>query len=185
MKHQQMKTINSKMRIFAFNLALLCLCANLNAQTVADKIFDKYSGKDGFTTVYISKYMFDLFRDAGIEGEEDEDMGKVLSNLTGIKILASDDDPSTPIPVNLYQEVMKQLPVSLYKELMVVKDKDQDVKFLVREEKGKVVELLMLVGGKDQSALICIQGIIDMKSIGKLARGMDIEGMENLEKIEE
>jgi len=179
-----MKT-NRKMRMAAFNLALFCLFATANAQTVADKIFDKYSGTDGFTTVYITKYMFDLFRDADPGGEEDEDMGKVLSNLTGIKILAADDDPSTPVTVNLYQEVMKQLPVSQYKELMVVKEKDQDVKFLVREDKGKVVELLMLVGGKDQSALICIQGIIDMKSIGKLAKGMDIEGMENLEKIEE
>jgi len=179
-----MKT-NSKMRMVAFNLALFCLFATAHAQTVADKIFDKYSGTDGFTTVYITKYMFDLFRDADMGGEEDEDMGKALSNLTGIKILAADDDPSTPITVNLYQEVMKQLPVSQYKELMVVKEKDQDVKFLVREDKGKVVELLMLVGGKDQSALICIQGIIDMKSIGKLAKGMDIEGMENLEKINE
>jgi hypothetical protein len=179
-----MKT-NSKMRIIAFNLALLCIFATANTQTIADKIFDKYSGMDGFTTVYITKYMFDLFREANPGGKEDEDMGKVLSNLTGIKILAADDDPNTPIPVNLYQEVMKELPVSQYKELMVVKEKDQDVKFLVREDKGKVVELLMLVGGKDQSALICIQGIIDMKSIGKLAKGMNIEGMENLEKIEE
>jgi hypothetical protein len=184
MKQQQMKT-NSPMRILAFILALLGLCAAANAQTVADKIFDKYSGTDGFTTVYITKYMFDLFRDTELGSEEDGDMAKVLSNLTGIKILASDNDSATPVSVNLYQEVMKQLPVSQYKELMVVKEKDQDVKFLVREDKGKVVELLMLVGGKDESALICIQGIIDMKSIGKLARGMNIEGMENLDKIED
>jgi hypothetical protein len=184
MKQHPMKTINN-MRILAFNLALLCLTATASAQTIADKVFDKYSGQDGFTTVYITKYMFDLFRDAGADGEGDDEMGKALSNLTSIKILAADDDPATPIPVNLYQEVMKELPVSQYKELMVVREKDQDVRFLVREEKGKVVELLMLVGGKDESALICIQGIIDMKSISKLAKGMNIEGMENLEKIEE
>jgi hypothetical protein len=184
MKQQQMKT-NNKMKIIAFFLAWLCMCVTANAQSVVDKIFDKYSGMDGFTTVYITKYMFDLFRDTGENNKEDDDMAKVLSNLTGIKILAADDDPNTPIPVNLYQEVMKQLPVSQYKELMVVKDKDQDVKFLVREDKGKVVELLMLVGGKDESALICIQGVIDMKSISKLAKGLNIEGMENLEKIDE
>ncbi len=166
-------------------MAWFCLCSAVNAQTVADKIFDKYSGTEGFTTVYITKYMFDLFRDAGGNTGEDEDMSKVLSNLTGIKILAADDDPATPVTVNLYQEVMKQLPANLYKELMVIKEKDQDVKFLVREDKGKVVEMLMLVGGKDQSVMICIQGIIDMKTIGKLAKGMNIEGMENLEKIEE
>jgi len=67
---------------------------------------------------------------------------------------------------------------------MVIKEKDQDVKFLVREDKGKVVELLMLIGGKDESVMICIQGIIDMKSISQLAKGLNIEGMENLEKIQ-
>ncbi|MBN1413998.1 MAG: DUF4252 domain-containing protein [Bacteroidales bacterium] len=172
------------MRKIAYLIVLICLCAVNEAQTVADKIFDKYSGTEGFTTVYITKHMFDLFRDASEDAKED-DMAKVLSNLTSIKILAADDDPLTPVTVNLYKEVMKELPVNLYKELMVIKEKDQDVKFLVREEKEKVVELLMLVGGKDESVLICIQGIIDMKTIGKLAKGMDIEGMENLEKIEE
>ena len=173
------------MRKIVWYFALFCLCAATDAQTVADKIFDKYSGTEGFTTVYITKYMFDLFRNAGDGSEKDDDMAKVLSNLTGIKILAADDDPETPISVNLYQEVMKQLPVSQYKELMVIKEKDQDVKFLVREDKGKVVELLMLVGGNNESVMICIQGIIDMKNIGRLANSMDIEGMENLEKIEE
>ena len=182
---QQQKKKNNTMRKIVWYFALFCVSAATNAQTVADKIFDKYSGTEGFTTVYITKYMFDLFKGAAEDAKEDEDMAKVLGNLTSIKILAADDDPATPITVNLYQEVMKQLPVSLYKELMVIREKDQDVKFLVREDKGKVVELLMLVGGKDKSVLICIQGIIDMKTIGSLANGMNIEGMENLEKIEE
>lgn len=172
------------MRKIVWFFAWFCLCSAANAQTVADKIFDKYAGTEGFTTVYITKYMFDLFKGAEQNDKEDEDMAKVLSNLSSIKILASDDDPATPLTVNLYEEVMKQLPVNLYKELMVIKEKDQDIKFLVREDKGKVVELLMLIGGKDNSVMICIQGIIDMKTIGKLANGMNIEGMENLEKID-
>jgi len=182
---QQQKKKNKTMRKIVWFFALFCISAAINAQTVADKIFDKYSGTEGFTTVYITKYMFDLFKGAAENAREDEDMSKVLSNLTSIKILAADDDPATPLTVNLYHEVMKELPVNLYKELMVIREKDQDVRFMVREDKGKIVELLMLVGGKDESVLICIQGIIDMKTIGKLANGMNIEGMENLEKIEE
>jgi len=173
------------MKLLVSFIAVLCITTMTNAQTVADKIFDKYSGSEGFTTVYITKYMFDLFKTSDEGTKETDDMAKALGNLNSIKILATDDDPETPISVNLYQEVMKELPVSLYKELMVIKEKDQDVRFLVREDKGKVVELLMLVGGKNQSVLICIQGIIDMKNISKLAKGMDIEGLENLEKIDE
>jgi hypothetical protein len=67
---------------------------------------------------------------------------------------------------------------------MVIKEKDQDVKFYAKEEKGRVIELLLVVGGKDENVLISIQGDIDMKNISKLAKTMQIEGMENLQKIE-
>jgi hypothetical protein len=48
-----------------------------------------------------------------------------------------------------------------------------------------VTELLLVLGGKDECALISIQGDIDMKNISKLAKSMNIEGMENLEKMED
>jgi hypothetical protein len=81
---------------------------------------------------------------------------------------------------------MKVLPSSSYKEMMVVKEKDQDIKFMAKESKGKVVELLLIVSGKESNALISIQGEeIDMKNISKLTQGMNIQGMENLDKMEE
>jgi len=45
--------------------------------------------------------------------------------------------------------------------------------------------LLLAIGGKEESVLISIQGEeIDMKNISKLAKGMNIEGMEQLENME-
>jgi hypothetical protein len=160
---------------------------SINAQSIMDKFFDKYSGTEGFTSVYISKYMFDMFRsDESVNKVEEEDMNKIISKLSGIKILVTDDDPATTAPINLYQEIMKLLPSTSYKEIMVVKEKDQDIKFFVKEDKGKVIELLMVIGGKisKESVLISIMGDIDMKNISKLAKSMNIEGMDNLEKIE-
>jgi hypothetical protein len=160
---------------------------SINAQSIMDKFFDKYSGTEGFTSVYISKYMFDMFRsDESVNKVEEEDMNKIISKLSGIKILVTDDDPATTAPINLYQEIMKLLPSTSYKEIMVVKEKDQDIKFFVKEDKGKVIELLMVIGGKisKESVLISIMGDIDMKNISKLAKSMNIEAMDNLEKIE-
>jgi hypothetical protein len=160
---------------------------SINAQSIMDKFFDKYSGTEGFTSVYISKYMFDMFRsDESVNKVEEEDMNKIISKLSGIKILVTDDDPATTAPINLYQEIMKLLPSTSYKEIMVVKEKDQDIKFFVKEDKGKIIELLMVIGGKisKESVLISIMGDIDMKNISKLAKSMNIEGMDNLEKIE-
>ena len=104
-------------------VTLAVITVNLNSQSPVDKFFDKYSGAEGFTTVYITKYMFDLFRN--MENEEgDDEMEELISGLDCIKILATDDDPNTETSINLYDEVMKKLPESEYKELMVIKEQD-------------------------------------------------------------
>jgi len=145
-----------------------------------DKLFEKYSGKDGFTSVVITKHMFSLF--SNVETTADDEYMNMIKNLKNIKILSA-PDPSIS-GINFYQEVMECLPENEYDELMVIKEGSQDIKFLVREEKDKIVELLMLIGGDAENVLISISGIIDMQTIAKLSKSMNIEGMENLEKIE-
>jgi hypothetical protein len=172
------------MKTITLLAVLLSLTVGIKAQSVIDKLYDKYSGVEGYTSVYISKYMFDMFRNDENNAKAGEDMEQIIGKLNCIKILVTDDDPATPTPINLYQEIMKVLPSSAYKEIMVVKEKDQDVKFYVKEEKNRVAELLLVVGGKTESVLISIQGDIDMKNISKLAKSFNVEGMENLEKID-
>jgi hypothetical protein len=166
--------------IIFYVLAIVAI--NLWSQSPADKVFDKYSGAEGFTTVYITKYMFDLFKDVENNDVSDE-MQEAISRLNSIKILATDDDPETKTSINLYDEVMKNLPKEEYKELMVIKEKDENVRFLVREKDNKVVELLLLVGSPDESVMISIQGDIDMKNIARITKSLNIEGMEKLEKM--
>jgi hypothetical protein len=151
-----------------------------------DKLFDKYSGKDGYTTVYITKYMFNMFKETEKSDEPDE-LNKVLGKLNSIKILAVEDPEIVTPKTNFYDEIMKELPREKYNELMVVREKDSDVVFLAREEKGVIVELLLIAGGSNASdnVLISIQGEIDLENISKLAKGLNIEGMEELEKIDE
>ncbi len=174
------------MKTILLVICTLILSAGLHAQSIMDKLFDKYSGAEGYTSVYISKYMFDMFRSNDATVKSDENMNEVISKLDCIKILVTDDDPATPAPVNLYQEIMKVIPSSPYKEIMVVKEKDQNIKFYAKEDKNrKIAELLMVIGGKDENVLISIQGDIDMKNISKLSKSMNIEGMENLEKMKE
>jgi hypothetical protein len=42
----------------------------------------------------------------------------------------------------------------------------------------------MVSGGKDNNTLICIQGNIDMKSLAKLSKNLNINGMKPLEKMD-
>jgi hypothetical protein len=175
------------MKTIAFLTTLLMVTMGSMAQSVMDKVFDKYSEQDGFTTVYISKYMFDMFRNNDADPKTQDDFARVMNKLTSIRILTTDDDSLTPVTVDLYKEIMKILPANVYKEVMVVKDKDSNVRFYAREANNKVAELLLVIGGKEGkgSAIISIQGEIDMKNISKLGSAMNVEGMENLKKIKE
>ncbi|UCG27136.1 MAG: DUF4252 domain-containing protein [Bacteroidales bacterium] len=146
-----------------------------------DLLFDKYSGKEGFTTVIISSKMFSLFSDMEVE---DEEFNEMMSSLESIRILAT-DETSMDESINFFEEVMKDLNQKDYEELMTVKDADQDVKFLIRERNGKIAELLLVSGGGGDNAIISIRGNIDLKNISKLAKSMDIEGLDKLEELEE
>lgn len=163
---------------------LMVLPMLISAQSPADEMFDKYSGQDGFTSVYITQHMFSLFAD--IETEEDEDgFLELVKGLKCIKIVSVDDEsPELNKQVNFYDEIMSDFPEGKYEELMVVKKKDQDVKFYILKDGQKITELLMIVGGVEDNALISIQGDINLKTISKLSRSMNIDGMENLEEIE-
>lgn len=170
------------MKKIVFTLAITLLSLQVMSQKDAiDRLFDKYAGQDGFTTVIISSKMFSLFSD--IEVEDDEFI-EMMNSLKSIRILATDED-APDSNLNFYEEVMKDLDMDEYEELMVVKDKDQDVKFLIRESNGKIAELLLVAGGSGENALISIRGDIDLKNISKLAKSMDVKGLENLEKINE
>jgi hypothetical protein len=164
-------------------LIFICLIAIPwlgKAQSPVDKLFDKYSGKDGFTTVYITQYMFGMFKDINTNDKEFDDLVK---NLKSIRILTSEDNKAIPAGTNFFKEIMKELPVQQYKELMVVKEKDQEMKFLAKENNGRISELLLISGGKE-NVLICIEGNIDMKNLAQLSKNFKIEGMKSLEKID-
>lgn len=183
MKNNDVIIRHMRTSILSITLALLIFPCTIKAQnSTVDKLFTKYSGKEGFTSVYISKYMFSLFSEVD---DSNKEMNDVVSNLNSIRILALDQE--NPIKgLNFYKEIMKELPQSEYKELMVVKEKGQDLKFLVKESNGRIMELLLIIGGEKDNALICIQGDnIDLKKINGLSKSMNIQGLEKLDKIEE
>lgn len=124
-----------------------------------DDLFNKYSGKEGITTVDINGGLLQL---AAVL-DSDKHSNDLVKSMNHVRILAVDDKNSNQ-GINFYKEVISGIPVQEYKEMMTVKEKDQDVKFLVKEAGGKITELLMIVGGSD-NALIFITGNIDPKDL--------------------
>ena len=169
---------------FLTTALLMIFMSAFGQKDSVDRLFDKYSGQEGYTTVYISSKMFSLFSQVD---PDDKDLQNLMNGLKSIRILAGDDEGNPKSNVNFYEEVMKDLPVDKYEELMVIRESGQDLKFLIREENNKIVELLLVGGGKDagDNVLISIRGDIDMKNISKIGKAFNVEGLDNLEKMDE
>jgi hypothetical protein len=174
------KKQNTMKRIIMGGMLIMLTLVAMGQKSAVDKVFDKYSGKEGYTTVYISSFMFNLLNSLETDDPEYNDFKKATSGISSIKILAQDGDKSQPFGA----ELLDMLPRSEYQEMMTVKDEDENVLFLAHEQNGKITEFLLIVSGGGEDALIAIQGDIDLESLASIASGLDMPGLEKLEDLE-
>jgi len=157
------------------------LACPVHAQINAiDEMFDKYSEKKGFTTVYISSKLLSLF--AGSEAKS-KDENNVIGRLKSIRILSVEDSLLNN-SINFYNELSKKTNLSAYEELMVVKEGNETTKFLIRQKGDIISELLVISGGPDDNTLISIQGDLDLKAISELSKSTGIDELKELDKID-
>jgi hypothetical protein len=152
-----------------------------------NRLFEKYSGKDGFTSVNITKDMFNLMNDFSGDNEKSSKLEDIMKGIDGIKILTySPENTKIHKKFDFYNEIIKNIPLASYQSLMDVKEAEENVKFLVKKDgKGKISEFLMLVSEEDGGTLIWINGDLDLSKIKKLSKDINIKGLEELEKDKE
>ncbi len=160
---------------------ILIVAAAAHGQDAITRFFDKYSSDQSFTNVNITGRMFGLFTDLEMEDEEDQEVMDAISKLKGLKILAKED---TDRGKELYREAFSLIPKNEYDELMSIRDEDNDMKFLIKEKNGKVSELLMVMGGNHEFFILTLFGEIDLKQVAKISKAMDIDGLEQLERLD-
>ena len=148
---------------------------------VVNKYFNQLADNDQFTKVSISSKMFSLFTELEAGSEAEEEFLKAVSKLKGLKVIASD---SIGNAAKMYSQALKDIDAAGYDELMSVKDAEENMRFSIKESGGKIEELLMVVGGKKRFVLLSLYGEIDLKNISKIARSMNVGGLDNLSKID-
>ncbi|MEM7162112.1 MAG: DUF4252 domain-containing protein [Bacteroidota bacterium] len=171
-------------RIQLFITAAFVLCCGLSVQAqnnAIDRYFDQYANDETFTKVSISSKMFNLFTNFDLENEEDQKVIESISKLKGLKMLVANEYPEAE---QTYRQAI-QLPQSRMEELMTVESKEKELKFFITEENGKIAELLMLSYEKDHMIIMSLVGDIDLKELSSLSSKMDIQGFDQLDKLNE
>jgi hypothetical protein len=165
-------------------MLLLMSAQLLNAQnSSALALYDKYGGKEGYTSVSISKELFSMFADMDSDDPDMQEVKAMMEQLEGIKILMFETEAIDDAELAKFKGEIGKLQVEGYTELMEVKQTDEEVKFLSKKKGDKIGELLLVINGEKEAGFITITGTIDMSSIGKLSKAMNFEGMEKLENL--
>lgn len=147
------------------------------------KFFSKYQNDESFSQVTVSSKMFNLFTNMEVESPEDKEVLDAISKLKGLRILAKENTRDSRA---LYKEAMAMIPVKEYEELMTVRDKDKDMKFFIKETSpGKISELVMVAGGNEEFMVLSLFGEIDLKQVSKMGKKMDVDGLQNLDKLKD
>ncbi len=164
-------------------MVMVVMTAVANAQsTVISKFFSKYDGDETFSQVTISGKMFSMMANLDGDTPEAKSMISAISKIRGLKILKKSEARNSR---ELYKEAMAMIPASEFEELMTVRDKDKDMKFYTKEAGGKISELVMVMGGNDEFLVMSLFGEIDLKEMGKIGKSVNIDGLQNLDKIKD
>lgn len=146
------------------------------------KFFNKYLDDERFTSVYVSGRMFEMFSDVAPGEGEEKEMQDLIRQLKGLRILASENIDGR----KMYKEATANLNGKGYEELMRISEGSaEELKFLVKESNGRISELLMLVGHDKNFFLMSIVGNIDLKKLSRLATNLNIQGMDQLKRLNE
>lgn len=164
---------------FFFFLALFSNLVIYGQVDAIEKYFNQYLDDERFTVVYISPKMFNMVAKMDIE-DLDPEVKDVISDLKGLRILTTEINAN-----DFYKEALQKINTKEYEVLMKVRDGDENVHFLIKDNGGDTIhELLLIVGGSSDFVLLSFVGNIDLNKISKLANSMDIKGVEHLDKIE-
>ena len=155
-------------------LFLIGTCS-VQAQDLVSDFLTKTKENKVFTQVNISSRMFQMISEI-----TDAETESIIRNLTGMKMLTTEQETD-----RYFQEVrtMLQKRKPEYEELMSILEEGEQVWMYVREKNKEIVELVILVGGKEEFMLMSFCGVIDLKKISRLAKAVNVEGMEYLGKV--
>jgi hypothetical protein len=156
-------------------LPLLCWGAGVFAQDDAiGKFFGKYIDDSRFTVVSFSPKMFRLLSKVNWDTIP-SNVKQSVSKLQSLRILSTETTPQ-----QFYNEALARIDRKQYEELVTVRDKNQNVHFLIKAEGDKIHELLMVAVDEREFTLMSFVGDIDLDAMSRLSSSMNISGMEGL-----
>lgn len=146
--------------------------------------FDRYENKPGITSVIINKNMFKLMTKLDLDSKDKEvqEYVELIQNLKDIKIFKTNNSEMSD---ELNKDAESYAKKNNLEELMRMRDGDKKISFLFKPGKtdDEITQLFMHITGveeENETVLIIINGLIDLKQVSKLANDLNVPGADSL-----
>lgn len=83
------------------------------------------------------------------------------------------------------EQFRKSVSREKFDEMMKVRDGSSNIDFLIKENNGRISDLLMIVDDVNEFLLLNFSGDIDLAALARLSKDLDIKGAEHLDKIKD
>ena len=159
------KIIISALPIF-FTISLLAQPAGYQ------KVYETYKGEKGVVSIRVPGF---LMKFAGHCAGLDHKEKKLLRSLRSVSVLTIEDSDRYP-GVNFTEEMDISRMKGNYNLMLEVHDGGEDVIIAVREKRGKITDLIVVVGG-EENTLVHVRGRMNCDLLEELA---DVSGIDQL-----
>lgn len=153
----------------------IALASNLFAQQSAvEEVFKKYNDTNGYTSIYLSEHMFNLFSQLDSPAEFD------MAGISEMSILVKENQEHSD---EFFLEVNSSVQKSKLKEVLSVKTQKEQYSAFVLEVDGIIHELLFFTGGTTNLLLFARGDNINLTSLAKVSAQMNLRELEVLEQL--
>ncbi len=132
-----------------------------------------------YAVVKVNKEMFELLAAMDIESNG-ENIKDLIEGLKEITILVKEDGGKED-----YEKFQRLIKSSSLKSYMSVKDEDANVNLYSAgtTDDGKLNGIVLSVSEDDETVFVHVDGQIDLAALGKLTKGLDINGLDQLKRL--
>lgn len=164
-------------KVVSLIIAIILSWTLFAQQSPADKFFQKHSGVNGYTCIYLSESMFSLI---SLMKPDDPEFNLLLKGLSGMRLLIQE----TKIPTDsFYSELRSELMKSDYQELLAIFEGVEQVSIFAKNDNGSIKEFLIFSKGSNQM-ILSIQGSdINIQQLAKIAQILNIKELELVDRL--
>lgn len=157
-------------RSIPFLFLSLFILAACSSNREVSNAFHKYGHQEGVVTITVPGWVIHLAgRIADMEAEE----RALLRQIDKVKVLTI-EDPQINQQVNFYNEYYQKIKARKgYEDLVMLRENEEQVGILGKFDGDSVRELIILVGG-DDNTIVYLKGQIDPDTINKMVQKEDV-----------